>query len=60
LAWEEVYVQQVFDSAGKSIPNGDKTSIAQRINVYLDKADVETFYSGLAMGNLRVVKVLKK
>ena len=59
LAWEAVYVQQVFDSTGKSISNGDQVSIAQRINVYLDKKDVGAFYSGLAMGNLRVVKVLE-
>lgn len=59
LAWEAVYVQQVFDSAGKSISNEDQVSVAQRINVYLDKKDVEAFYSGLAMGNLRVVKVLE-
>lgn len=59
LAWESVYVQQVFDSAGTRIPNEDKTAIAQRINVYLDSSDVEAFYSGLAGGNLRVVKVLK-
>ena len=57
LAWESVYVQQVFDAAGESIPGDDKTSIAQRINVYLDKEQVEAFYSGLATGTLRVVKV---
>lgn len=59
LEWESVYVQQVFDSAGESISNEDKTSIALRINVYLDKKDVEEFYSSLAMGTLRVVKVYK-
>lgn len=59
LGWESVYVQQVFDATGESIHNEDKTSIAQRINVYLDKQDVEEFYSCLTQGNLRVVKVLQ-
>ena len=57
LAWESVYVQQVFDSAGESISGEDTTSVAQRINVYLDKEQVEAFYTGLATGTLRVVKV---
>lgn len=56
-AWEEVYIQQVFDASGASIPGGDTSSAAQRINVYLDKADVEAFYQGLAAGSLRVVKI---
>ena len=57
LAWEEVYVQQVFDAAGGNIPNGDRTMTAQRINVYLDKKDVGAFYQELAKGGLRVVKI---
>lgn len=57
LAWESIYVQQVFDAAGESISGDDDISIAQRINVYLDKEQVEAFYSGLAAGALRVVKV---
>lgn len=57
LAWESVYVQQVFDASGESISGDDETSIAQRINIYLDKEQVEAFYSGLAKGALRVVKV---
>lgn len=56
-AWEEVYVQQVFDASGSSIPNGDGHTAAQRVNIYLDKKDVEAFYKGLAEGGLRVVKV---
>ena len=59
LAWEGVYVQQVFDASGKSIPNGDKLTAAQRVNIYLDKRDVETFYKGLADGSLRVVKMCR-
>ena len=57
VIWQKVYVQQVFDSAGNSIGGGDRASSAQRINVYLDAADVEYFYTELARGTLRVVKV---
>lgn len=57
LVWEDVFIQAVFDQAGNQIANDDITSAAQRINVYMDKSDVESFYSGLAAGTLRVVKV---
>jgi len=57
LAWEAVYVQQVFDASGGNISNMDQSTAAQRINVYLDKQDVEAFYAGLAEGSLRAVKV---
>jgi len=57
LLWNNVYVQQVFDNAGITIQPGDADSSAQRLNVYIDKKDVEEFYSGLATGTLRVVKV---
>ena len=57
LLWENVYVQGVFDQAGARIENGDTSTAAQRLNVYLAKEDVEAFYSGLASGMLRVVKV---
>lgn len=57
LSWEEVYIQQVFDASGENIPNGDRTTAAQRVNVYLDKSEVEPFYRGLAQGSLRVVKI---
>ncbi len=56
LAWDSVYVQQVFDASGRSIANEDKTTVAQRVNVYLDKQDIASFYTGLANGSLRVVK----
>lgn len=58
LVWQNVYVQEVFDNAGKSVPNGDNVTSAQRINIYLDKEDVERFYTELASGALRVVKVV--
>ena len=57
LIWKEVYVEQVFDSGGNAIAGDDTDSCAQRINVYLDAGDVEQFYTELARGALRVVKV---
>ena len=59
LVWDNIYVQEVFDQAGTRIANGDTVTAAQRINVYLDKKDVETFYSELASGTLRAVKVCR-
>lgn len=58
LIWENVFVHQVFDYSGKSIPCEDTISAAQRINVYLDKDSMEEFYSQLALGSLRVVKAI--
>ena len=57
LKWSNVYIEQVFDSSGKSIAPSDTAAAAQRINIYLDRADVERLYSDLGSGNLRVVKV---
>lgn len=57
LIWENVFVQQVFDSGGNVIAPGNTTSAAQRINVYFDAGDIERFYTELARGTLRVVKV---
>ena len=57
LVWKNVYVQQVFDSVGGKIPNEDEITAVQRINVYLDSKEVARFYSELAAGSLRVVKV---
>lgn len=57
LVWKGVYVEQVFDGAGNAIAADNGTSPAQRMNVYLDAEDVEFFYTELAKGALRVVKV---
>ncbi len=57
LNWENVFVQQVFDNAGNHIDSADKQTAAQRINVYLEQGNVEKFYSELAAGTLRVVKI---
>lgn len=59
LVWRNVFVQQVFDAAGSAISNGDTVTAAQRVNVYLDETDVENFYTELAGGSLRVVKLLE-
>lgn len=56
LVWQDIFVQQVFDASGAAIASGDTVTAAQRINVYLDRADVERFYGELASGSLRVVK----
>lgn len=56
LVWQDIFVQQVFDASGTAIASGDTVTAAQRINVYLDQADVERFYGELASGSLRVVK----
>ena len=56
LSWENVFVQNVFDQSGTVISNDDRITAAQRINVYLDKNDVEEFYSQLSAGTLRIVK----
>lgn len=57
LKWSDVYVQQVFNSAGMSVDNIDTDTAVQRINIYLAKEDVERFYTELETGMLRVVKV---
>lgn len=59
LVWSNVFVQQVFDASGTAIPNGDTVTAAQRINVYLNVAEVQDFYTELAGGSLRVVKLLE-
>ena len=55
--WNDVYVQQVFDNTGVTIPSENIEDAVQRVNVYMDKKDIETFYSNLSAGTLRVVKV---
>lgn len=59
LTWENIYVESVYDQNGVRIGAGDNASCAARINVYLDKKDVELFYTNLAAGALRVVKVCR-
>lgn len=56
-AWQNLFVQQVFDQSGNSIRSEDTTTPAQRINIYMDNENVEDFYKNLAKGSLRVVKI---
>jgi hypothetical protein len=57
LVWQDVLIQQVFDASGNSIPVGDKTTAAQRVNVYLERQEIAEFYRELADGSLRAVKI---
>ena len=57
LVWGNVFVQEVFDSAGTVISTADTTTLAQRINIYMDNDNVAVFYAALAQGSLRVVKI---
>lgn len=57
LVYGNVFVQQVFDQAGNIIDGSDSTTPAQRINIYLDNEGVSDFYTALAKGSLRVVKI---
>ena len=59
LIWEDVYIMDVFDSSGSNIVPDDRKAAAQRVNIILEKDSVEQFYSELAAGSLRVVKVVK-
>lgn len=55
LRWDNVRVQEVFDSSGIAISSTDGTTPASRVNVYMEKGEVEEFYAKLAQGSLRVV-----
>ena len=59
VEWENVYVQSVFDQSGGIVENTDHTKAAQRINIYLEKSEVENFYRELDNGSLRVVKICR-
>jgi len=58
LIWDHIFVQEVFDSSGSNIAAGNKTQAAYRVNILMEKDDVEQFYSELARGSLRVVKAI--
>ena len=58
LVWDDVFIKEVFDSSGNSISADNKGTSAQRINILLEKENVEQFYTELATGSLRVVKVV--
>lgn len=58
LLWENIYVQEVFNSAGTVIPSQDHSMAAQRINILMEKRDIGEFYAKLLQGSLRIVKVV--
>lgn len=57
LVWKNVLVQEVFDSAGSQISPEDQVTAASRVNIFLEQESIERFYSELASGSLRVVKI---
>lgn len=57
LTWSNIFVEAVFDNAGAVIANDNTTTSATRINIYMDNTDIEQFYSELANGSLRAVKI---
>lgn len=54
--WNDAFIQQVFDQTGNRILSDDTVTAAHRMNIYLDKEDVERFYAALAAGSLRIVE----
>lgn len=59
LIWDNVLVREVFDSSGAIVSAEDQSTAVQRVNVLMEKENVEQFYSELMSGSLRVVKVLE-
>lgn len=57
LLWENVLVQESFDGAGSRIASEDREASASRVNLLMEKSAVEDFYTLLAVGELKVVKV---
>lgn len=58
LMWENIFVQEVFNSAGVFISPEDRTTAAQRVNILMEGNEVEQFYTRMEQGSLRVVKAL--
>ncbi len=57
IIWENVVVERTFHSSGGQISKTDTDTAALRINLYMEKNQVERFYEELAKGSLRAVKV---
>lgn len=51
-----VYVQEAFDGAGVSIPNEDKTSLCQNINVLFEASKIQGYYEKAENATVYVVK----
>lgn len=52
IKWERLQVADTFDASGNRIEKWDNEKNATRFNVYLEKADVESFYEGLSARNM--------
>ena len=59
IKWENVIVESAFHSSGESVEPWDTTTAATRINLYLEKNQVERFYEELAKGSIRAVKICR-
>lgn len=59
LIWREVMVYQTFDSAGNEIMGDDTDSTTLRVNLILEEEQIELFYTELAQGLFKVIKLLK-
>ncbi len=59
LLWENIFIRDVFNSAGEQIDAENHAASAQRVNILMEKEDVERFYTELSNGSLRVVKALQ-
>lgn len=55
-AYAGVYVQEAFDGAGVSIPNEDKTSLCQNINVLFEASKIHEYYEKAENATVYVVK----
>ena len=58
LVWDDIWVKEVFDNSGTIVSGDDRITAVQRVNILMEKEDVEQFYSELEAGSLRVVKAL--
>lgn len=59
LIWKEVMVYQTFDSAGNEIMGDDTESTTLRVNLILEEEEIELFYTELAQGLFKVIKLLR-
>ncbi len=57
IKWENVVIERVFNGSGMQIGREDTDTAALRINLFMEKNQVESFYEELAKGSLRAVKI---
>lgn len=55
-AYAGIYVQEAFDGAGVSIPNEDKISLCQNINVLFEASEIHGYYEKAENATVYVVK----